>query len=85
MRAELINEEIPEAQTKAADNQWNRIVDLHIVPHPKLSHPETIELEYGMENAMLKVQARAAVAGYLLRHWNVDWCGTICKSTIRFH
>jgi hypothetical protein len=20
-----------------------------------------------------------------LRHWNVDWCGTICKSTIRFH
>ncbi|CAH0992218.1 hypothetical protein SIN8267_02334 [Sinobacterium norvegicum] len=69
---QLINEEIPEAQTKTADNQWNRIVDLNIVPHPRLSHPETIELEYGMENAVLKVQARAAVAGYLLRHWNVD-------------
>ncbi|MCP4090571.1 MAG: WYL domain-containing protein [Gammaproteobacteria bacterium] len=69
---QLINEEIPEAQTKAADNQWNRIVDLHIVPHPRLTHPETIELEYGMENAILNVQARAAVAGYLLRHWNVD-------------
>lgn len=69
---QLIDEEIPEEQTKAADNQWNRIVDLHIVPHPKLSHPETISLEYGMSNDQLKVQTRAAVAGYLLRKWNVD-------------
>ncbi|MCL6417036.1 WYL domain-containing protein [Aestuariirhabdus sp. Z084] len=69
---QLINEEIPEEQTKSADNQWNRIVDLHIVAHPRLKHPETIELEYGMQDGALKVQTRAAVAGYVLRHWNVD-------------
>ena len=67
-----LDEEIPEEQTKAADNQWNRIVDLHIVPHPRLKHPDTIAFEYGMENSMLKVQVRAAVAGYVLRCWNVD-------------
>lgn len=70
--AKLIAEEIPEQQTKSADNQWNRIVDLHIVPHPRLQHPETIAFEYGMESTMLIVQVRAAVAGYLLRKWNVD-------------
>ena len=68
----LIEGEIPDSQTKAADNQWNRIVDLHIVPHPWLEHPETIAFEYGMENMMLQVQVRAATAGYLLRKWNVD-------------
>ncbi|WP_431688115.1 helix-turn-helix transcriptional regulator [Hahella sp. NBU794] len=68
----LIDEEVPEEQAKSADNQWNRIVDLHIVPHPRLQHPETIAFEYGMESTMLIVQVRAAVAGYLLRKWNVD-------------
>lgn len=70
--ARLLDKTIPEEQTKAADNQWNRIVDLHIVPHPKLSHPETIEMEYGMSGGELKLQLRAAVAGYALRIWNVD-------------
>jgi hypothetical protein len=77
---QLIDEEIPEAQTKAADNQWNRIVDLHIVPHPRLTHPETIAFEYDMQpvkgdgedGVMLALQVRAAVAGYVLRRWNVD-------------
>jgi hypothetical protein len=68
----LIEGEIPDSQTKAADNQWNRIVDLHIVPHPWLEHPETIAFEYGMENMLHQVQVRAATAGYLLRKWNVD-------------
>jgi hypothetical protein len=82
---QLIDEEIPEAQTKTADNQWNRIVDLHIVPHPRLTHPETIAFEYDMQPVkddldkdrgedcvMLALQVRAAVAGYVLRRWNVD-------------
>lgn len=69
---QLISEEIPEEQTKAADNQWNRIVDLHIVPHPKLSHPETIEAEYVMNSGLLNLNVRAALAGYVLRKWNVD-------------
>ena len=69
---QLISEEIPEEQTKAADNQWNRIVELHIVPHPKLKHPETIEAEYVMNRGLLNLSVRAALAGYVLRKWNVD-------------
>lgn len=64
--------QIAENETKESDIQWNRIVEMHIVPHPCLEHPETIETEYSMSSGMLKIQVRAAVAGYLLRHWNVD-------------
>ena len=55
------------------DIQWNRITELELVPHPaNVQHPDTIEAEYGMENGVLKVRARAAMAGYMLRRWNVD-------------
>nr|WP_320135548.1 WYL domain-containing protein [uncultured Amphritea sp.] len=69
---EVINIDIPKEQTKSADNQWNRIVDLHIVPHPSIKYPEVIEKEYSMSNGVLIIQVRAAVAGYVLRHWNID-------------
>lgn len=68
----LLNTEIANPETKESDIQWNRIVAMHIVPHPNLKHPETIATEYGMVNGMLKIQVRAAVAGYVLRHWNID-------------
>lgn len=55
------------------DIQWSRITELELVPHPaNVQHPDTIEAEYGMEGGVLKVRARAAMAGYLLRRWNVD-------------
>lgn len=60
------------SESKDADIQWNRIVELHLVPHPQLSHPDTVEYEYGMRGGLLKAQVRAAVAGYVLRRWNVD-------------
>lgn len=64
---------IAEEESPENDIQWNRIVDLELVPHPaNVQHPDTIEAEYGMENGVLKVRARAAMAGYLLRCWNVD-------------
>lgn len=71
-KPKLLNTEITKSETKEGDIQWNRIVEMHIVPHPNLKHPKTIETEYGMANGMLKVQVRAAVAGYVLRHWNID-------------
>lgn len=40
--------------------------------HPKLPHPETIEMDYVMQDGVLKINVRAAVAGYVLRRWNVD-------------
>ena len=59
-------------ETKETDKQWNRIVEMQIVPHPNLKYPEAIILEYGMNDGLLNVEVRAAVAGYLLRKWNVD-------------
>jgi hypothetical protein len=53
--------------------QWNPITELELVPHPaNVQHPDPIEAEYGMEGGVLKVRARAAMAGYLLRRWNAD-------------
>lgn len=68
----LFDDDIPEEQTKAADNQWNRIVELQLVPHPRLSHPQTIKFEYGIQNDALTIEVRAALTGYLLRNWNID-------------
>ena len=71
-KPKLLESDIPEEQTREADIQWNRSVEMHIVPHPHLTHPETIEAEYAMTNGVLKIQVRAAVTGYVLRKWNVD-------------
>ncbi|MDT8447494.1 MAG: WYL domain-containing protein [bacterium] len=55
------------------DHQWNRMVDLELIPHPKnVKHPRGIELDYGMKNGMLKIRVRAALAWYFLLFWNVD-------------
>ena len=64
---------INEHELPAQDIQWNRVTELELVPHPaNVQHPDTIEAEYGMEGGVLKVRTRAAMAGYLLRRWNVD-------------
>ena len=68
----IIDSMIKEHGTRESDIQWNRIVELEIVPHPSLKHPKTIETDYAMENGVLNVNVRAAVAGYVLRRWNVD-------------
>ena len=61
-----------EHESKEEDIQWNRVVQLEIVPHPALNYTETIEHDYDMENGVMKVNVRATQAGYLLRLWNVD-------------
>ncbi|GFO63650.1 hypothetical protein GMPD_15690 [Geomonas paludis] len=68
----MLEDTILENETRDADIQWNRIVELEIAPHPKVQYPETIELDYGMTSGVLQVNVRAAMAGYMLRHWNVD-------------
>ena len=55
------------------DEEWGRLIPLEIVPHPKnIKYPTAIELDYAMEEGVLKLEVRAAMAGYLLRRWNVD-------------
>src|SRR5471030_2609426 len=55
-----------------ADIQWTRIVELDLVPHPRLNRPEIIELDYGMQNGSMRLRVRAAVAGYMLLRWCID-------------
>lgn len=69
---EILDGPVKEHEGRESDIQWNRVVELEIVPHPSLKHPKTIETDYAMENGVLKVNVRAAVAGYVLRRWNVD-------------
>jgi plasmid maintenance system antidote protein VapI len=71
-KARLSTTTIEPEQTKEEDHQWNRMVDLHIVPHPKVRYPKTVQVEYSMDDNGMRCRVRAAVAGYVLRHWNVD-------------
>lgn len=71
--ARLLPGPVADHEKPDQDIQWNRITELELVPHPaNVQHPDTIEAEYGMGGGVLKVRARAAMAGYLLRRWNVD-------------
>ena len=66
--------ETPEqVELATQDADWQRLVPLVLVPHPQnIEHPIAIEMDYGMENGQLLLNVRAAMAGYLLRRWNVD-------------
>ncbi|EGR5060986.1 WYL domain-containing protein [Vibrio cholerae] len=63
---------LSETELETQDRQWNRFVELELVPHPRIEYSEAIELDYGMTGGVLKVEIRAATAGYLLRQWHVD-------------
>ncbi|MCX8935507.1 WYL domain-containing protein [Vibrio parahaemolyticus] len=73
-----------ESELESQDRQWNRFVELELVPHPGIEHSEAIELDYGMMGGVMKVEIRAATAGYLLRLWNVDCSETACLSTSQY-
>ena len=67
-----LHEAADEAELLAADEQWARMVEMELVPHPGIEHPKAIEADYAMEEGCLSIKARAALAGYVLRRWNVD-------------
>lgn len=54
------------------DAQWARVVELELVAHPNSERPELAALDYPMEDGVLRVRARAALAGYVMRRWSVD-------------
>lgn len=69
----ILDQEPERHESKMEDHQWLRMMPLQLVPHPKnVQHPTAIELDYGMDKGMLEINIRAAIAGYLLRRWNVD-------------
>lgn len=68
-----IKEAGKEDEQALADQEWQRLIPLQLVPHPKnVKYVTAIEMDYGMENSQLLINVRAAMAGYLLRRWNVD-------------
>lgn len=76
---------LSEMELETQDRQWNRFVELELVPHPRIKHSEAIELDYGMKGGVMKVEIRAATAGYLLRLWNVDCSKEAQLKTPEFH
>lgn len=74
-----------ETELETQDRQWNRFVELELVPHPRIEHSEAIELDYGMKGGVMRVEVRAATAGYLLRLWNVDCSKEALQKTPEFH
>lgn len=71
-----IEHDVPvKAEIKNQDHQWSRMVELELIPHPNRKNvrkPETIIHDFNMKDGKLKLSVRATVAGYWLRHWNVD-------------
>ncbi len=81
----LEDSRLSEAELETQDRQWNRFVELELVPHPRIEHCEAIELDYGMTDGVMKIEIRAATAGYLLRLWNVDCSTAALLKTPEFH
>lgn len=61
-----------EGERPEDDAEWSTIVDLEIVAHPDSARPEIAALDFPMENGVLHLMTRAALAGYALRRWGID-------------
>lgn len=54
------------------DIQWNRIVELDLIPHPDRESPELVIQDYDMKDKVLRIELRAAMVGYFLQQYHVD-------------
>lgn len=80
-RAAPVSENAPvPSEGPVNDIQWNRVVELELVPHPDGPCPEIAALDYPMEDGVLRLRVRAALAGYVLRRWSVDCSSDHCLS-----
>lgn len=72
VKANELDDPVAKHEALGADEQWARIVDFELVPHPGIEWPKAVEADYGMSDGVLKIKSRAALAGYVLRRWNID-------------
>lgn len=56
------------------DREWHEVVDLVVVPDPRLSQGarKAIESDFCMENGQAVIQVRRALLWYVAKHWNLD-------------
>jgi hypothetical protein len=71
-RATLLDGPIAPHEDREADDQWMRVVELELAPHPGLARPEAVAMDYAMQDGVLRARLRAATVGYALLHWGVD-------------
>ncbi|MDU0354482.1 WYL domain-containing protein [Paraglaciecola aquimarina] len=71
-KVEVMLEDIHVHEGCHYDEQWQKIVEITLIPHPNISQPKAIEMDYAMVDGKLSLQLRAAVAAYVLRQWQVD-------------
>jgi len=62
---------LPE-ESSNRDVQWSREVDIEVVPHPDFPRSELAALDYPMTDGVLRIRAKAALVGYVLRRWSID-------------
>lgn len=55
------------------DPHWTTEVCLRLVPHPEAGHPDTIRLDYDINEEAKFVVLKACLVGYFLRQWNIDF------------
>ncbi len=71
--AKITDEDSNSEESKEKDNFWNQTITLELTPHPgNIREKESIEMDYCMIDGTMTVTLRKAIAGYILRHWNVD-------------
>nr|WP_200999128.1 WYL domain-containing protein [Pseudomonas cichorii] len=59
-------------ENKKNDDQWNRMLDLPLVPHPDKDCAQIIMCDFDMPDGVLRLRVRAAMAGYVLQQYHVD-------------
>ena len=62
----MLDQEMKASECEDKDIQRNWVVELDLVPHPHLSRPELVRMDYGMRDGSIHVRVRADVAGYML-------------------
>lgn len=69
----LDNSHVLREESVESDDQWSRVIELELVPHPAHPRPEVVLMDYPFgEGGVMLVKVRAANAGYMLRRWTVD-------------
>jgi len=59
----LVDEEPKANERPDNDIQWTRIVELNLVPHPRLARPEIIKMDYRMTDGSIQMRVRACGRG----------------------
>ena len=76
---EVVDRDIANSEGRQADEQWNQMVELTLIPHPSIKQPKAVEMDYDMTDGKLVMSVRAPLAAYILRQWQVD-----CSEGYRF-